>query len=200
MALSNWDTLALDKDGQPCNGVLLRKFKDGSYSAVEIYKNWLYVRDTTMWSKNKNFIEPTIAQISEGEIFISDYNIHAIRGPQISVLAYIETGYKNDNSFDCMCGIGCCGFDNEDWIGVRQETFNKLIEYLEHLSEDYIVEKDYIKTIKDSVPLRFNQGDGYFAEKFNKEELTQVTEIGKAEKPVMIQMIGDKNDVQQKNN
>ena len=35
MALSNWDLLAIGKDGKSCDGIV-----KGKHASLEIYKNW----------------------------------------------------------------------------------------------------------------------------------------------------------------
>lgn len=88
MALSDWDTLAFDNDGNPCNGII--KSFDGETS-VEAYKNWLYVRDKKMWKKDCPFTGDTIAKIENGSVHLSNFHIQAVRGPQDSVVAVITT-------------------------------------------------------------------------------------------------------------
>jgi hypothetical protein len=43
MAMGNYDLLAFDNKGQPCNGVF--KYKN---TMALIYKNWMYVRNHKM--------------------------------------------------------------------------------------------------------------------------------------------------------
>lgn len=107
MALSNWDTLAFDEAGQPGTGEIATD--DGA--GVIIYKNWLYVRDPAMWMKDRGFVEPTIAQISEGDLTLSHFAIRASRGPQSSVFCYVTTG--SGKSTRRMGGIGCYGYRDE---------------------------------------------------------------------------------------
>lgn len=45
VALSNWDTLAIDHNNNSINGVI--KSKMGV--TVRIYKNWLYIEDNIAW-------------------------------------------------------------------------------------------------------------------------------------------------------
>lgn len=194
MALSNWDTCAFDSEGKPTNGVITKKHEDGSHSGVEIYKNWLYVRDTAMWVDGRSYVEPTIAEVHEGRSTIAGFRIYAKRGPQQSVLAFVETGWRHSDrpeaKYDCMCGIGCYGFEGEQWVGVQRPTFAALLAWLGELMNDYIVEEDYMKLIENSDPLRFNQGDGYFADNTGHPELSQVTRIGEANQPIILSMLG----------
>lgn len=129
MALSNWDTLAFDSEGQPGNGVL-NGFTDGA--SVEIYKNWIYVRDRWMWRKDTGFVEPTIAKIDSGSVELSEFTIQAVRGPQEGVFCYAaarKSIYETDEAgkkqyvrsdYRRMAGIGCSGYADR-WEQVMEE-------------------------------------------------------------------------------
>ena len=109
MALSNWDTLAFDTDGQPCDGVL--EGFDGA--SAEIYKNWLYVRDPKMWHEKRGFIEPTIAQIDSGEVTISEFTIHATRHSEQEAMFVLVACHRYEpRDVRWMAGIGCSGYSN----------------------------------------------------------------------------------------
>ena len=56
MALSNWDTFAVDEKGEPTDG----RFTSALGVEVEIYKNWLYVRDEQAWRDGGRFVSPTV--------------------------------------------------------------------------------------------------------------------------------------------
>jgi hypothetical protein len=127
MALSNWDTMAFDENGEPTNGVI-EGFAEGS--ACEIYKNWLYVRDTKMWTKDRHYIEPTIAKIEEGKVEVSDFNIEASRGPQNSIFVLVTSiRYKKQKEgqpyqppeIRRLGGIGCYGYGNPPYNDVRKQ-------------------------------------------------------------------------------
>jgi hypothetical protein len=114
MALSNWDTLAFNSEGEPCNGV----FEGFDGQSCAIYKNWLYVRDPKMWSKDRSFVEPTIAEFSHGEMRLSGMTIVGERGPQNAIFVYVEaTKYGDEKKGEetvtkRMAGIGCYGFSD----------------------------------------------------------------------------------------
>lgn len=105
MALSNWDTIAFNDDGQSCNGTVVSEHGD----SIKIYKNWIYVRSPDMWKKaGARYIEPTIAEVWEGNIKLAGFNIEAIRGPQNGIFVYVEHGpWENRQRF---AGIGCSGY------------------------------------------------------------------------------------------
>lgn len=196
MALSNWDTCAFDTEGKPCNGTIQRKYDDGKSASVEIYKNWVYVRDEAMWAEHGSYVKPTIAEVNDGRCTISKFRIYAKRGPQNAILVFVETGWKHSkdpkNEYSCMCGIGCYGFGNKEWVGVLPTTLEALKQWLQELKEDYIVDQEYLDLIQKSDALRFNQGDGYFADRTGKDDLGQVTKIGEARTPIFMQLIGAK--------
>jgi len=126
MALSNWDTLAFDTDGKACNGVLF----GFDHQVLEIYKNWVYVSDHKMWVKDRDFVDPVIAEIFSGNCRIASFNIFSTRGPQESIFVYVESirhkGHKTETKR--MAGIGCCGYD---------DPTDKIIKTLNIKKKDY---------------------------------------------------------------
>ena len=192
MALSNWDTCAFDANGKPSGGVITVKRSNDQTAQVEIYKNWLYVRATDMWTKGYSYVEPTIAEIQYGDVQIAGFRIYATRGPQNSVLTFVEAGWKHlaksgEGHYDCMCGIGCYAFKGDECVGVQQDTFDKLGAFLIKLKTESIVDDDYIQKILAVSPMRFNQGDGFFAEKLG--EGIPGTKIGEANDPLLFHLI-----------
>ena len=143
MALSNWDCLAFDSAGSPCDGELVIP----SGAAVTIYKNWLYVRHPSMWTANGGYIKPTIAEIQHGEINIAGFTIIAARHPdQNSVFVFaehIEYPDKDDYSKQIpyrMAGIGCYGFmdDLECLKNTYPEEYKRIPDkYLDPEKYDY---------------------------------------------------------------
>lgn len=190
MALSNWDTLAFNNEAEPCDGVLKIEHEGNHYSSVEIYKNWLYVRDTRMWIPDQMFVEPVIMEIQEGGIMFGMFEINASRGPQNSVLTYIEYEPYRKEKVCRMAGIGCYGFDdNGNWTGVQQETLDALLDFMQNLISEYDKEEmAYLEKIRNAKPMRFCQGDGYILKEIGINDNT-ATPIGEAEDPLIIQMI-----------
>ena len=134
MALSNWDDKAWDVKGNPMPSIIefgIISVEFGTVS-VEVYKNWLYIKDAAAWDENSGYRFPTIMEISEGYIRYKKIIIHAIRGPQNSIMARVECGYDNDA---VMYAIGAYGYDdNGDFVGVLPET---VAEFRKWLKEDY---------------------------------------------------------------
>jgi len=209
MALSNWDIMAFGPDGKPCNGVL--EGIDGQGS-VEIYKNWVYVHHPKMWYEGSYFINDTVASIREGTVAIGSFRIHNIcPNYQQAVFTFVQTysfgdsarGGRSESRF--MAGIGCYAYDQTgkktdkdgypEFVGVRQETADLFIEWLEKAVEDvYPFEgecKAWFKIVKDefnkSGGTRFNQGDAYFASALGHD--IPATEVGKQKETVLEKII-----------
>lgn len=107
MALSDWDTLAFDQDGNACAGII--KGADGAN--VEIYKNWLYVRDPQTWTPESQFVEPTVANVNDGTVDIAGFHIEASRhSEQQAIFALIVHSDSNEPRW--MAGIGCSGYSD----------------------------------------------------------------------------------------
>jgi len=162
VALSNWDTLALDQDGKPLGGA----FASRSEVVVEVYKNWLYVSDKLAWREGE-FTCPVVMRIDHGLVRYRDVNILAARGPQEGIYALVWQSRYEENKLVTtgMLGIGVYGYDDQVWIGVQKESldwFRK--EVLEKEEYKYDLPECFSK-IDLSSGVRFNQGDMYFAEK-----------------------------------
>jgi hypothetical protein len=110
MALSNWDLLAFNTQGEPCEGI----FTHGNTS-VRIYKNWAYVDNKTMWQEGGSYIKPVIAEVYQGDLTIHNVNILAKRhADQSSIFIICTAGYSDEK--EIMVGIGCCGYLNDTKI------------------------------------------------------------------------------------
>lgn len=165
MALSNWDTLAVNQDGDPVAGTLVSPMG----VEVAIYKNWLYVRDAKAWREGGAYVADTVMEIREGVIRYLDVDIHAARGPQEGVYAVVEArpprvplveaceacGAKagsRHHVWGCaveprivMIGCGVYGFaergdDGEGggdatWVGVTPESVAFLRAWINHADD-----------------------------------------------------------------
>jgi hypothetical protein len=123
MALSNWDTLAVDLQGNSIGGSYVSPAGVG----VEIYKNWLYIQDQKAWRKG-SYCKPTIMEIQHGHLTYCDVEIHAIRGPQNGVYvacwnwAFDEKKRGDRPEYMGMVGCGVYGYDYDEWIGVTDSS------------------------------------------------------------------------------
>jgi len=114
MALSNWDTVVFDSDGNQGKG----EIESFTGAICEVYKDWLYVKDTKAWYPSQGFSSNVIAKISEGDIRISGFEIQATRGPQNSVIAYVcSTNYKTSETRR-MFAVSGNGFEDDEELRI----------------------------------------------------------------------------------
>src|SRR5260370_9357410 len=136
MALSNWDTLAVDLEGNSING----GFTSPCGVKVEFYKNWIYIYDEQAWRRDSGWSPPCVAQIQYGDIHYLDITIKAIRGPQQGVFAVVTSGYSD--SLKGMVGCGVYGYDDSEWVGVTDESRKFLQDY---------ISRGYVKTREEII-------------------------------------------------
>lgn len=194
MAMSNWDTLAIDLDGKSNDGCLNAPCGFG----VEIYKNWLYLRHPQMWHAGCSFVAPTIIEMSHGEIKICNTTIIAKRGDtkQSVMVAAFHTAYAEQvkgetykpPTYTGMVGIGCYGYKGDEWVGVERAEVDELASWLEALRADHDLPMAPPDVYAAS---RFNQGDAYFAERTGVGALLQATAPGEAHPTIMSQLLGE---------
>jgi hypothetical protein len=195
MALSDYDTLALTVDG-PCDG----KFVSPLGVEVVVYKNWLYVRDPVAWRPGGPFIQSTVMQISEADLYYLDVCIRARRGPQSGVYTLVTTGsnYAADRPFRAMVGCGVVGhattdrdgeviisragirglvyesdgapYERPPYVGVSAECVAFMREMVADLAVDLPDEHPFLSDELWAGARRFNQGDAFFEEHLGLED------------------------------
>lgn len=165
MAMSNYDLLAFDNQGRPCNGIL----KSGN-TIARIYKNWLYISNPKMWKKGESsFSKPIIAQINGGgsinlgkmEI-VTKWDNH-----QNSIFVFCQYSHytKKRTTRKKMVGIGCCGYldttsiyvekmgldPDKDWMGgsshhdgISEEILTCFIDEGKGGIEEHVVPGEFI--------------------------------------------------------
>jgi len=181
MALSNWDTLAFDEKGESSTGDFTSKLG----VEVEVYKNWLYVRDEKAWVDGGQFVKSTVMQIQHGEITYKDIHVVALRGPQNGVYAFVWSGWEHEKTLTGMIGIGVYGYDDRgEFIGVTTDSLEWFKEQIK--TGDLDVPK-VLKEIDLSKGQRFNQGDAFFAQHLG--EGIPATPPGEAGPTVVSQII-----------
>lgn len=81
------------------------------------------------------------------------------------------------------------GYDlDELWIGVTPETLSEFMSWLEEIVDEYGKDaEEWLVEVKASKPLRFNQGDAYFARAVGQK--IPITEPGKANGTLLNSMI-----------
>lgn len=123
MALSNWDTLAINNDGKSCDGSCRNDLIE-----IEIYKNFAYIRSPKMWQESGGFTKPTIMQIIQGNIDIGGMGIIAKRdNSQNSIFVFADYSYYEgkEKQPKYFAGIGCSAY------------YTRVKEYLEWKGLDY---------------------------------------------------------------
>lgn len=189
MALSNWDTLSLNEKNESITGTYISPLG----VRVDIYKNWLYVRDEKAWEEGGAYVKPTIMQINEGDIRYKDVYIFAKRGPQNGVYCAVWTpSYaRKDEKLTFMVGTGVYGYGDKEWVGVTPESVAFLKSMLANEDEgglDFGLPEEMSK-LDFSKILRFNQGDAYFAAHLNID--VPATGPGEAEEPILNQILAE---------
>lgn len=181
MALSNWDTFTMTHEGKPCGGV----FTSPQGVSVEIYKNWIYLRDKD-WNKVKDW--SPVMEIYDSRTHYKDVNIAS---KFINHTIYVATwsGYDYDKSVHGMVGIGTMGYDVKGkYVGVTEKHITRLKKFLNEKSIIYSVEiPDILKNIDLHKGKRFNQGDKFFSKTTGTD--IQCSSIDEAKEPIFSQLI-----------
>lgn len=177
MALSNWDTFAMDLHGCPVHG----SFTSTQGVTVEVYKNGLYVNDPETW-KEGTFSKPVVASIEEGSLRYRDVYIWAIRGPQDGIYACIWERNYNPNQTNGIIAIGVYGYDGENWTGIERSSTAWFTGQLKAVPSGVDLPEEFNRLCLDH-GFRYNQGDAYFATHIGKN--IPATLPGEAEEPVI---------------
>lgn len=193
MALSNWDTLALNQDG-PSDGILTSPMG----VSVAIYKNWLYVLDPHNAREGGRFdpSSDTVMQVDAGSLAYLDVQIEAVRGPQEGIYTVVLRGEQ------VMVGCGVYGWEptgapqmitNFDtylpppWLGVTPESVHFLRAFAaEHLGGEHPL----MSGERWADVVRFNQGDAFLAEAL--ELASPATAVGAQQDPVATAIFGSR--------
>ena len=74
------------------------------------------------------------------------------------------------------------------WVGVREETYQAFLQWLDQLNQDGEIRDDeYVARVKAATPLQFNQGNAFFADNGVGELVGEP--IGAAAEPLLTQML-----------
>jgi hypothetical protein len=146
MALSNWDLLAINEEGEAIEGIF--RSED---ACVEIYKNWLY-----FYKEGEKGFNITLYN---GNLECGNLNIYAERGPQEGVFCVCTFYDRKKDMYKAMIGSGVYAYSNitGECIGTTKESF----EFLKGVIERSDFEID--PNILDKNLVRYNQGDAFFA-------------------------------------
>lgn len=110
MALSDYDHLAFNSNGKPCNGVHVG-LNDYTF---RLYKRWVYVDNARLWREGESFTSPVVMQINNGSLSFGRNTIVAIPSQTVSgVLIYIESrDYSKEKTVVThFAGVACSGYD-----------------------------------------------------------------------------------------
>lgn len=180
MALSNWDTFAMGHNGNPCRGI----FVSGQGVSVEIYKNWIYLKDKS-WNKiGERFVRTYVMQIYDARI---DYKDVCVASKFINHTIYMAVwSYKfNEDDIDeykGMVGIGTMAHsDKEDkYVGVTDKQIKRLDKFLKTKTIIYVVQiPEILQKLDLNKGKRYNQGDMFFHDKIGLD--TQCSNVGEAQ-------------------
>jgi len=181
MALSNWDTFAMDHENKPCCGVYISP----QGISVEIYKNWIYLKDKD-WNK-VGYWHP-VMEIYDSKMSYKDVNIAS---KFINHTIYVATwsGYNYDKSVKGMVGIGTMGHDvKSQYVGVTAKHLIRLKKFLNSRSIVYSVEiPQVLKNLNLQKGKRFNQGDKFFSKTIGTD--IQCSSIDEAKEPIFSRLI-----------
>lgn len=205
MALSNWDTLALNEKGESIGG----EFRSPLGVVVRFYKNWLYVNDAVAWVEGGSFVQDTVMQVQTGDFVYKDVRILATRGPQNGIYAAVYTTVYERPSPGCdkckvargryhadgcpdkvptyvvgMVGCGVYGYSSDEWVGVDEESRFHLGCWI---TDDDTDLPDDLRNVDLTKALRFNQGDAYLAERLG--QATPTTLPGQAAPSILSQSL-----------
>ena len=130
MALGNWTSFGFDSG---CN--LTESFSVGDIRA-EIYKNWTYLRSKSVWEAFNSQTElktgsHMFATLKSGEFSIGPFHGECITKDNGDHFIMIASGYYHTNDLRWMAALGTYGYDGDEWIGVRPETYKSFIEFAE---------------------------------------------------------------------
>ena len=181
MALSNWDTFAMTHESKPCGG----GFTSPRGISVEIYKNWIYLKDED-WNKVGDWhpvMEIYDSRMSYKDVFVaSKFTNHTI---------YVATwsGYDYDKTIMGMVGIGTMGHDVKgEYIGVTAKQIIRLKNFLNSKSIVCSVEIPKIfKNLDLQKGKRFNQGDKFFSKTIGTD--IQCSSVDETKEPIFSQLI-----------
>lgn len=129
MALSDWDTLCVDLEGNPNPGYL----KTPQGVEVKLHKNWIYLFDMAALTDPRDIeSKRSVAHIDSGRLQYKDVFIEAIRGPQNGIFM---VSYYYGKDYKDIIGIAGCsvsGYEGNsyNYVGVNQESFDFLKDFV----------------------------------------------------------------------
>lgn len=159
MALSNWDILAVDQDGNPLGEP---SFTTRAGVTFRFYKQWIYAESEQLWFDGCGFSAPVIAKITQGEVHLGGAVIHAVRGPKEGIYALVSERVREGEGWAlrAMVGCACYGHEGDLWLGIQRPEVAFLAGVVLQHGEPELHGLDLSRA------LRQNQGDAFFAAQF----------------------------------
>jgi len=179
----------MDHTGKPCKG----EFISTKGVKVEIYKNWILLKDQA-WSKvGERFVVPYTMHLYTSRLHYSNVSVASLFIGRTIYMAVWE-GYENWEKYDAppfagMVGIGTMATGGKNkYIGVTKEHIAKLKKFLNTQTTTYAV--NIPKTLANldlSKGKRYNQGDMFFHDYLGLP--SQCSTVGDAKEPVISKML-----------
>ena len=179
----------MDHTGKPCKGEFISK----RGIKVEIYKNWIHLKDQA-WSKvGERYVVPYTMHIYMSRLHYGNVSVASLFIGRTIYMAVWE-GYENWKKYDAppfagMVGIGTMATGGKNkYIGVTKEHIAKLKKFLNTQTTTYAV--NIPKTLANldlSKGKRYNQGDMFFHDYLGLP--SQCSTVGDAKEPVISKML-----------
>jgi hypothetical protein len=78
------------------------------------------------------------------------------------------------------------------WIGITNETLSTFFGWLEEaVKNTSLLSKEFVDKCKAATPMRFNQGDAFFAGKIGKDVADVATKVADANQPILLTLLND---------
>jgi len=199
MALSNWDTLCFNHKGEVCEG----KFTSPMGIIVEVYKNWLHIKDEYAHRENPHVMsKPVIAKIETGELRYMDVSIKCEFQSNFDdssddpedwhsdcnrILYCIWNSYDGEPDFTGICGVACMAdMDSNDIEALKIFLQDKDKDIYSNIPKRF-------KNIDLSKGKRYNQGDAYFHDVLGTDR--QCTPVGESKDTIFSQIFNNNKDL-----
>jgi hypothetical protein len=181
--LSEWDVLALDESGRPCNGI---SSNSPAGVVVEIQRDLLHVLHKEIWNTNCLVQYPTVGMVEEGAVWFLDTYILAtsLQHKQGVIWA---TWFQQQQELFGIVGVSCHGLHAGKYLGVTPDDVVCLQKQLQDWNRQGKV-PEKLGSLGFENALRFNQGDAFFASKMG--HALSSTRVGEASLPLFFHSSG----------
>lgn len=164
MALSNWAITALDNIDGKTDGELVDNALDYK---INIYKSNVFIYDKQSFRENSGYRNNLVMKIEDNS-FLKYHNIRIDtwhpESNEVYVTATIGYRHQNESEFRAFAGCGVYGYEGEEWVGVTDEQWEKLIE---HIESSELVREDDFDLCRENEQ-QYNLGDKTITERMNE--------------------------------